>query len=316
MSVNFFQIRKSDLLKIGKGVHQFFFLEIDPFILGIFRILLGVYLIFFYFMLSPSWLEYYGPFGISPNRVESFSPFRLIDSILFYTPSNGVMWVFYAASMLSAFCLALGVLGKIPILWLWISNIALFARITDVSIGEEQVLAMLLFFSLLLPLSSTLRVSDLFRKSKRAKRKKIKVTVWALRPLQIQFALIYLLSVPHKFISDPEWLGGTVVYYATMQLSYPRWPGLDLFVWGNALISRIGTYFTLLIEAVFPVAVWFRRLQVPITLVMISFHIFIGIILEGLLMFNVAMILGLILYLPSRQTKDWFAKLFFAIKFF
>ena len=47
----------------------FWFFSIDPFILGVYRMLLGVVILGFLAILAPTWIEYYGANGISmfPN---------------------------------------------------------------------------------------------------------------------------------------------------------------------------------------------------------------------------------------------------------
>ena len=45
--------------------HGFWFIEMDPFILRLYRSVLGCSLLLFYIMLAPSWLQYYGPDSVS-----------------------------------------------------------------------------------------------------------------------------------------------------------------------------------------------------------------------------------------------------------
>jgi len=117
--------------------------------------------------------------------------------------------------------LILGILGRIPIVWLFIMNFSIMYRNVNVANAEEQVLSMLLFFSLFLPLNCSLTIKSLINKDKRKKMfEQEKITVWALKPLQVQFALIYLLSSPHKFISDPAWIDGTMVYWFIIHRCY------------------------------------------------------------------------------------------------
>jgi len=306
---------KLDRLKINwkrglKGFHKFWVFEIDPFIFGLYRIYLGIFFIFYYIRLAPSWLMLYGPAGISPLSKLPLSQYQIFDSLFRYINTEWVMVLLYIVSLIFAFALTFGILGKIPLIWLWVMNFSMmYMGLYIVTSGEEQILAVLMFYSLFFPLNSSLAWR---RKSKRKKApdSNKKVTVWALRALQIQFALIYALSFHIKLGSDVSWRDGTVVYYAMMAMTYARWPGAELFSFGNAIFSRLATYYTLLVESLFPLLVWWRPLRVWLVLAAIFLHVNLAIFLEGLDVFNWVMIAGLILFLPSRRTRIWFRQTF------
>lgn len=290
---------------IMRKIHNFVFIEIDPFILGLYRIFLGLYFLLFFFMLAPSWLKYYGQDGLMPIRVKSILEYELFDSLLFYISSDTGLWIFYGISVICAICLIFGLLWKLPIIWLWVANYSIVWRNIAVHNSEEQVVAVLLLFSLFLPLNASLSLRSFFNKRKQ-KRHNTKVRVWALRLLQIHIGLIYLLSTPQKLISDYAWRDGTVVHYFTHDFLYARWPDLQIFTWSNALLSRIVGYLTLILQSTFIFIVWFRRIRVPLVLSLIFFHLGISLFMEGISMFNLAMIPGLILFLPSSETRLFF----------
>jgi len=90
-----------------------------------------------------------------------------------------------------------------------------------------------------------------------------------------------------------------------MLLTFTRWPGLDIFAFANAFISRVATFSTLLIEFLFPLFVWFRKFRLWLTLGLIFLHLALFVLFEGLAMFNGAMIVAAISFLPSRRTKEF-----------
>jgi hypothetical protein len=135
-----------------------------------------------------------------------------------------------------------------------------------------------------------------------------KVRVWPLRALQIHLVLVYLVSLPAK-LADPAWTDGTLVYYAMMATDYPRWPGVDVFAWGDAALSRVLTAASLMVEVLVPPLIWFRRLRLPCTLAAMGLHIGMGVLIEGVMMFNAAMLVAMLLFLPSRRTRTRLARL-------
>jgi len=298
-----------DLGRIGQRWHAFWFIPLDPFILGLFRLALGGYLLLYYFMLAPSWLAYYGPRGFSDRPVISLDQFNpLNNSFIQLINTESGMWCLYAISVICVLCFVLGYLRKFPLIWLWIMNFSLFSRNYIVYNSEEQVMAVTLLFSLFLPFHKTWTLPQLINKSQRQEifKENKKITVWALRPLQIYIALIYALSFPGKVLSSIGWRDGTQVYYAMMAVTYPRWPGSEIFAWNNAIVSRLITFYTLVVEVLFSLFVWFRRFRVPLVCAALVFQLGLGILLEGVMMFSFAFFVSLLVFLPSRRTKEFF----------
>ena len=303
--MNFLSISKQQLKNLSNRWHRFWFIEIDPFILGLYRFALGLFLTLDYLMLAPSWLKYYGPFGLSPDPVKSLTQYTILDPVLSYVTTDWVMWLYYAFSVFCAICLTFGLLGRLPIIWLWLSMLSMTYRNIYVQNGEDQVLGILLLFSMFLPLNASLNFKEILLRRKWNLGVDTKVTTWALRPLQIHFALIYALSIAPKLLYEPAWRDGTVIYYGMMSISFPQWPGLDIFTWGNAFLSRVLAFYSLLLEALFPLLVWFRKFRLPLICGAVFLQVGIGIFLSGVWVFNVVMVVALILFLPSRRTRQW-----------
>ena len=78
------------------------------------------------------------------------------------------------------------------------------------------------------------------------------VSVWQLRLIQFQIALIYFVSGWVKFQSS-EWLDGTIMQYVLIHPQYSRWDGLSFI--GNPLLSGLLAglaWFILWWELLFP----------------------------------------------------------------
>lgn len=293
----------------ANAIHRFFHVEIDPFVLGLFRMGLGAYLLVFYVMLAPSWIYYYGVGGISPDHRLDLASYQLLLPIVWFVRSDAAMWTLYGLSVASAILFTLGIRWRLALAWLWYMNLSLMFGSVYVANGEEQVMALLLLFSLFLPLGASFTWRQLAsRAGRRAMlRADARVRVWSLKALQLHLVLVYLLSLPDK-LSDSAWTHGTLVYYAMMATDYPRWPGLDVFAWGNAALSRVLTAFSLAVELLVPMLVWFRRLRLPCVLAAMALHLGMALLIEGVMMFNLAMVVGLLLFLPSRRTRHWLAR--------
>ena len=298
--------------RVAAAIHGFFELEIDPFVLGLFRASLGVYVLMFYIMLAPSWIFYYGMSSLTTvDRTGAFE-YGWLAPIFFHVRSDGAMWVLYGISVASAILLALGVWWRVAGLWLWQMNLGLMGGGQYVTNSEEQVMAVLFLFALFMPLGSALTLPRLWNRERRRAalcgEGEPKVKAWALRALQVHLMFLYLVSLPDK-LSDVAWRDGTLVYYAIMALDYPRWPGMEIFAWGNAALSRVATLFAVAVELLVPLLIWFRRFRLPCVLAAMALHLGMSVLLEGVLMFNIVMLVGLVLFLPSRRTRHFVARL-------
>lgn len=284
--------------------HGFWFCSLDPFILGCFRFALGFVVLFLLLLLAPTWVEYYGVDGISPYPVDSWRSLGLRCPWLFRITTDTGLWAYYASNVIAAVSLLAGWLPRLASAWLWWTFVSLIFR-SPVNNGEEQVLCALLFFSMFLPLDA-LKLKDLMRRDRlqRALSPRPPVEAWILTTVQIHFMLMYLLSLPSKLISDIAWRDGTAVYYAMMAMNYPRWPGLEVFAWGSAFVSKLLTFGTIVVEGLPPLLVWARRLRTPCVLLLMGLHAGLALLLSGVTAFNVACLVGLILFLPSRRTRE------------
>lgn len=302
-------VRTGVARRLARAIHGFVFIEVDPFVIGLYRCCLGLYVLALYVMLAPSWLVYFGPEGISPYPTYPMEDLRFPPPILAYASSKVILWALYGVSVASALCLIAGVRGRAAVVWLWLMNISLIYRNPYVVNGEEQVLGVLLLFSIFLPLDASFTLRQWLDPERRRQMmcEDARVEVWSLRPMQVHIMLVYALSLPSK-LADPIWREGTTVYYAMMAWDYPRWPGIELFAWGNALVSRGLTYFALLVEMLVPVLIWWRRWRLACVVVCALLHAGMGLLLEGVVMFNGAMLVALVAFLPDRTTRVWLAR--------
>lgn len=296
------------LRRAARAWHRFWFPEVDPFVVGLFRVGLGGFLLVYYLALVPCWLEFYGPAGNSWELVRPLGEARAdMPSLLLHISTPAGMWAFWWTCFGAAALLTLGWGGRLPVAWLWVANISIVFRNYGVTNAEEQVLAVYLFGGLFLPLDRALRVRAPWDPPG-GRPRPAKVATWALRWIQVNVAFIYLASWPAKVLSDFAWRDGTVIYYAVGSMAFARWPGLAVMGWGGAALSRLLTLWTLAAELLFPLLVWSPRYRVPLTLSLMLLHVGIAICLEGLVAFSLGMVLGLVTFLPSRRTRELFER--------
>ena len=269
--------------------------EIDPFVIGLFRIALGIFLAVYYFCVVRDWETFYGVNGLHYPEYMSSTGW---PTAFAWVSSEIDLWRVWGVSFTACLLLIFGLGGKLPVIWLWMMNYGILWRNLASVNSEEQIMSVVLFFAMFLPLNSALALG--------LKNPPAKVRPIGLVPLQINMALVYAISVPWKFKTDPAWVDGSAVYFATRDMLYARWPYSDLYSFGNGLVSRALSFWTLFVESTFPLLVWFRRFRLPWACFLIILHSGIGIFLSGVTFFSFGMVVGLISFLPSGRMRRIF----------
>ncbi len=272
-----------------------------PFIFGLYRIALGLTLLIYMLLLSNRWIEFYGPLGISPiklrDEIEFFRP-----SVLSYIHGETGLWIYYAVTVLMLTAFILGRWRKIPAIFIWLTMISIENSNSNNVNAEEFILTVMAFYAAIMPLNSTL-VFDF--KTKRFSDVQALVSAWSLIPFFIHIELIYIISLPLKPYFDHAWVDGTLIYLAVNTFDMSRIPGCELFKIGHAVVSRVMTWLSLVVEAAFPILVWSSRFRVPVILAMAAFQVGIAVLLSGVQFFSLSMLIALILFLPSEKTHQF-----------
>lgn len=272
-----------------------------PFTFGLYRIALGLFLLLYFLLLSNRWIEFYGPLGTSPIKLRHTLTF-FQPSVLSYIHTEAGLWTYYALIIFMAIAMILGRLGKIPAIFMWLAVVSVQnSNAVNVN-AEEFSLSVFAFYAMIMPLNSTL-IFD-FRKF-RFRDLSEPVLSWTLIPFLIHIELIYIISLPMKPYFDHAWVDGTLVYLAANTFDMSRFPGLAILKIDHAIVSKLMTWLSLLVEAAFPLLVWHKRFRVPLILAMAGFQIGIALLLSGVQLFSLSMLIALVLFLPSEATHDF-----------
>ena len=276
--------------------------KVHPFIFGLYRIALGGFILLYILLMSNRWIEFYGPIGISPVKLlHEFTFYRF--SILSYLHTSFGLWVYYASIVIMLVALILGRWGKMPAVFIWLAMISIQNSNSGNVDAEEFVLVLFSFYAVVMPINSTL-VFD-FKKRRFTNSQKA-VPAWTLLPFFVHMELIYIISLPLKPYYDHAWVDGTLVYLAASTFDMARFTAPEILRTHHAIVSKIMTWASLVVEGLFPILVWTRRFRVLMILSMVGFQIGIALLLSGVQMFSLSMLIALILFLPSKTTHDFF----------
>jgi hypothetical protein len=282
------------------------FRPFDPVSVGVFRVCLGLLLLTFLTAHAANWDRNYSPDGI--RSLDAMDPTRAHQSrlsVFYWTEGKVPVEAFLWVGIFGAVCFTVG-LGTRPV------TLLLFVLLTSMShankyliSGEDIVFRMLLFFGCFAPLGRALSVDAWLRRRLLPNAAgRAEPSVWAVRLMQVNIALVYALSVPRKLDGDAAWLDGTAIYWTMLDTTWSRGPWPEVFQGTRGVVlSAVATYGTLLFEAAFPLLVWFRPLRLYVLAALAALHLGIALFMQNLVFFSLAMVCSFWLFVPPETTR-------------
>ena len=252
--------------------------SLDSRSLSFFRIYIGfILLVNFLFTRLPFFDLFHSEKGFFPlsSATNSSEFFSKTTSLNFMYYGDGFQIFLFGLAIVCAIFLLLGYRTKWALFGSWILLASLHAKSPLVINSGDNLLVLVLFWSLLLPLNQH------FSLDKAGKNKPFNEFSIGTVALIGQILMVYIFTVALK--TDPVWKNGSAVYYALM---------LDNFRtrWGDILLQypevmKISTYLTYYffetsVPWLFVFFGWLWRVRVILIFLMISFHLSLGLFLK------------------------------------
>jgi hypothetical protein len=142
------------------------------------------------------------------------------------TLAYAIVWM----GIIAAFMLMIGWQSRLAATITWLVWVSLWNRNPLLLDGDDAILKLMCFYLMLSSCGNCWSVDACLQI------KPQQVSVWPLRLIQFQIALIYFDSGWVKFHS-PEWLDGTIMQYVLIHPQYSRWDGWSFI--DNPLLSGV-----------------------------------------------------------------------------
>ncbi len=273
------------------------------------RIGIGVLWLAVLTITAPNWHRFYGYDGILSLGDSDLNALRRLNTTTLMHMTDGIVpistwwWIGLALSL----CVALGFQTRLATIGLFVFVSSLIQRNNTVVNGEELVTRMLLFYGCFSHWGDRLSLDSWLLK------RRATVTasgcasaadpqqplVWCWRLMQINFLLIYAISLPNKFAQDIDWLTGDALHWTIgSDMWWTRGWLSELTLGFNGILRKTLTWGTVLVEGLFPVLVCFQRTRVPIVLSIIGLHLGIAFCIPGVTLFTLSMVVGAAMFLP------------------
>ena len=248
---------------------RFWFRQIPGDVYGLLRIVVGLIGLFGLFGTLPPGM-FWSPDGVAPLPGDGGLRAWLMSA----GAGDAAGWTFLAALMLSFACMTVGFATPLAVAASFLGSVAQAGWNNLPLSGSHHLLVAVLFVLVW----ADCRAFSLDRRRGWFQAGDAETaSIWPLRLLQVQVALVYFNSGVLKFL-DESWRDGSALYYALSLNDYQRFPWEIPAGLGGLLAAA--TYLTLAWEIAFPLLVlhrWTRRVVLVFGVMM---HLGMALLLE------------------------------------
>lgn len=254
---------------------EFWFSPVDTEKMKRFRILSGVYFILFYVMVLPHWNDWFLSDGILSGK---FFPLNTL-SLFSWVEKTGTIFPLWILGLMAGSLFLMGIKTRVMTVILFLLQLSMILRNPLVIGGGEFVMLPMLFYFMFAGQQGE---------------------IWPLRMMQLQFCLIYWLSVWGKLNGHESWLNGEFMYRFLINPMWSHW-SLSAIV-THKTISALMTWSVLLFELSFPLLIWWKKTRGPVLFLAIIFHLSIAVFVKQVFFLSFAMIICLTLFFDKLNT--------------
>ncbi len=277
--------------KISTQLRNLFFKPEAPETLAFFRIAVSAFALVQLFVLLPDWMWLYGPNGLLPWQISDALNTTNQPSLLFiadllshlHISENSTLYIVSIIYFVALAGLLTGFKTKLMGISAWLMHIILNTTGHFTAYGVETFLHIALFYCAVLPVGCCWSFD--------ARKNQVHIPSYlitlSVRLIQFHLCIMYLACGIEKSLGV-QWWNGEAIWMALQQDQFHQvntgWMAQI------AIIPKILCWGTLLVETLYPFAIFFRRTKKMWLLGIISMHAFIAIFL-GLELFGGLMIL-------------------------
>lgn len=259
----------------GRGLVEawngFWFEPVSTAPLALFRIAFGLVAFCWGISLLPDLFAFYTKRGILPDQPTFSGDLHGAWGLLGFFEGKTAAIAVGVMLVVAAACLALGLFSQLAALLVCVALLSFQRRNPFVVNSGDVLMRIEAFYLIFAPAGASFSLSRALRHKGRDFWEFPKRPPWALRLLQIQFSVIYLMAAWTK-VQGTTWNYGTAVSYALRIEDITRFP-VPSFVTDSALISNLFSYGTLALELSLALLVWNRKLRPWVLLLGVSLHL-------------------------------------------
>lgn len=291
----------------GGAWRRFWFDPVPGSTFALWRSAYGFTVAVWFLSFLPDLRAFFSEDGLMPRPV--YGPWRF--GLFQWFESDTALYLVYAAGLVSALAVMVGRLVRVAapvsfmaVLSLQLDNTALL------NAGDELLRiwgAYLALFAILTP-GRLLDVPLFGTPGDDGERRWAPVPPWLVRLAQLQLTIVYPFSVLAKWEGE-TWRDGTAALWSLGLEDFERFP-VPGFVERSLVLGALITWGTLLVEALVPLLLWFKRSRRAAIVAGLVLHVSFDYALR-VGFFGWAMILGYVAFLTpgeSARILGWFGR--------
>lgn len=303
--------------RIIRGWNPFFFRPLDSRPIAVFRILSGLLCTVMFAVSLPNWDRFFGADGIISlhsaglNNTRVNTPFGLF----YWTEGLIPIGFWWFAAMAFSIAFTIGWKSRPATIGLYVLFESMLQRNPYLANGEDMVMRMCLLYLFLINVGSAWSV-DAWLRSKRGLPPITSVAGWPIRMMQINVALIYLISLPYKLAQDPGWVTGDALHWTVASDLWGPFEHPWITLAFGGLLRKLMTFGTVIVEAFFPLCVWFHPTRRLAIFSIASLHLGIALMIPNVTYFTLSMVCTFAAFLDREDidllvnTANRFSRIF------
>jgi len=251
-------------------LYKFWFEKKPATPLGLVRILFGLAVLLSFVYESNQIIDFYSTEGFVPGEyVPAFfrdTRFSLLD----YFQEPAAVYVLYAAMLIVFVLFTVGYKTKYMKFLQFILLLSFQERNFLILNSGDTLLRVISFYLMISPCGESLSIDSLKKHAK-------KISVWSIRLIQFQLAVVYFFAGIAKF-GTQSWMDGSAVNYILRNSLFNRF-SMDWIIAFPFIIMFL-TWFSLTFELALPFLIWFKKFRRPILGIGVFLHISIFLFLD------------------------------------
>lgn len=292
-------------MSLWRDWNEFWFAPIGSAALGLFRLAMGSLVVAYTLLLFPDrdlWFSDRGPVTWAAadayNRQAIAGP---VMNQLHWIDAPGWLLLFFILFLISALCLTVGLWTRLAAVLVYLGLNLLHTRNQLINSGADGVMIIMCAYLALSPAGAACSLDRLRRVLRGEEEEEAPLIVpWAQRLMQLQVAILYLITFVNKWPGE-KWRDGTAVYWAMRIPDMGRFPA-PLLDANHLWLVNIATYGTLAIELSLATLVWVPRLRLYVLAAGVLLHLGIEYSMN-IPLFSFLMIASYIVYLREADLE-------------
>lgn len=260
------------LAQIAAAWNRFFHEPQSVLPIACYRILFGLSVLANQLLILPDVRMWFSERGsLSVNVAKTISGGRGLNLLDMLSTGDGMVWLVYGATCVTALTLALGLGTRVSSIILWATLVTLHHRNPIVLNSGDTWLRVAAFLMMFAPAGRALSMDRWLRLRLGLETgPPAACAPWATRLIQLQVSFLYLYAWCWKMMGS-TWLDGTALYYTSRLQEFWRFP--VPYVFEHLWTMRLGSWATLLIEFAMGTLVWVKELRYPTLLAGLMLHL-------------------------------------------